>query len=145
MPLLEGARDLIRINLEKLQNGEKVALVVIGTLTELQLRIINDERKTYSHPPIEAAVVFVGNHAYRSRIVGDGYTIDDVIDQIESAMHHAAEVLKSSTMTAIQNPNPRADRYGNLVRDRAVFECSVRHPRPELFSVIPKGDCTKPK
>jgi hypothetical protein len=25
-----------------------------------------------------------------------------------------------------------------------VLECSARYPRPELFSVVPKGDANKP-
>jgi len=30
------------------------------------------------------------------------------------------------------------------VLDRAIFECTQRKPRAELFSVIPKGDTRKP-
>jgi hypothetical protein len=75
----------------------------------------------------------------------DGYIIDDVIDQIASGMESAAVALKTPTMTAMENPAPRADRYGNSVRDRIVFECSAQHPRPELYSVVPKGDRIKPK
>jgi hypothetical protein len=95
-------------------------------------------------PPIVEEVVFVGGHIYKSRIMGDGYTIEDVIDQIFSAMDCAAIVLDATHMTIMENPNPRLDRYGNLVRDRAIFECSTRHPLPELFSVVPKGDNIKP-
>ena len=47
-------------------------------------------------------------------------------------------------MTVMQNRCPRQDRYGNCtIRDLAVFECTARHPRPELYSVIPKGDLQK--
>jgi hypothetical protein len=145
MPLLSDARTRIRVNLEVLQHGGKVHLVVIGSLTAQQLAGINGMRKSHGHPPINAEVVFVGSHIYKSRIVGDGYSIDDVIDQIASGMDGAAVPLTSRKMTAMENPNLRTDRYGNSVRDRVVFECSVRHPRPELFSVIPKGDFTKPK
>jgi hypothetical protein len=136
---------LIRANLEDVQRGKRARLVVIGTLTKEQLDGINRQREGPNHPPIVAEVVFISHHAYKSRIAGDGYTIDDVIDQIVNGMDAAAVVLKSHKMTAMENPNPRADRYGNSVRDRVVFECSARHPRPELFSVVPKGDCTKPK
>lgn len=48
-------------------------------------------------------------------------------------------------MTAVENPVPRPDRYVNAVCDRAIFECSARHPRPELFSVVPRGDRLKAK
>jgi hypothetical protein len=47
-------------------------------------------------------------------------------------------------MSAIKNPTERADRYGNQVRDEAVFECSTKHPRAELFSVVARGDKIKP-
>jgi hypothetical protein len=145
MPLSIDARALIRSNLEELQNGERVRLVVVGALTEKQLSDINQEREPPNHPPIVAEIVFIGHHAYKSRVVGDGYTIDDVVDQIASGMDSTSVVIKTHRMTAMENPNLRADRYGNLVRDRVVFECSARHPRPELFSVVPKGDCIKPK
>ena len=87
----------------------------------------------------------MGQHIYNSRIVGDGYTIEDVPDQIASAMAADAVVLDTSPMTGLESPAPRTDRYGNQVRDRLVLECTARHPRPELFSVIPKGDRNKPK
>jgi hypothetical protein len=144
-PLSKWALALIRANLEELQKGNRVRLVAIGTLTDVQLEAINQERKTLAYPPIVAEVVFIGRHIYESRVVSNGYTIDDVIDQIASGMESAAVVLKTSTMTAIENPAPREDRYGNSVRDRIVFECSARYPRPELYSVMPKGDRIKPK
>ncbi len=89
--------------------------------------------------------VFIGRHVYESRIIRDGYSVDDVIDQIASAMSEAAAAITTATMTAIENPLSRRDLYGNTVRDRAIFECSARHPRPELFSVVPKGDHIRPK
>jgi hypothetical protein len=45
---------------------------------------------------------------------------------------------------ALQNPVSRVDRLGNTINDRAVFECMRKHPQPELYSVIPKGDRIKP-
>ncbi|MGA2268447.1 MAG: hypothetical protein ABSH44_08265 [Bryobacteraceae bacterium] len=145
MPLFNEAHALIRANLEELQKGNKVRLVAVGTLTDLQLDAINERRKVSGYPPIVAEVVFLGRHIYESRVVRDGYTSEDVIDQIASGMDAAAMVLKTHVMTAMENPNPRADRYGNSVRDRVIFECSARHPRPELYSVVPKGDFIKPK
>ena len=145
MPLSDNARALIRGNLEQLQTGNRVRLVVIGALTEAQLEAINGIRRVHGHPPIVAEVVFLGRHVQQSRIKRDGYSIDDVIDQIASAMEAASVVYQTTTMTAMENPTSRADRYGNLVRDRVIFECSARHPRPELFSVVPKGDHVKPK
>lgn len=94
--------------------------------------------------PIVGEVLFVGGHIHKRRIVDDGYSIEDVLDQISSAMESSSIVISSEYMTAMENPNPRADRYGNVVRDRAIFECSTRYPRPELFSITPKGDRNKP-
>jgi len=145
MPLSDEAPALIRANLKLLQTGNRVRLVVIGTLTEMQLDAINHERRAHGHPPIVAEVVFIGRHVYERRIVRDGYSIDDVIDQIASGMDTAAVTFQTATMTAIESRSPRADRYGNSVRDRIIFECSARYPRPELFSVVPKGDRIKPK
>jgi hypothetical protein len=88
--------------------------------------------------------VFIGKHTYDSRIQRDGYTIEDVVDQIASALDLTASVLPIAGMTAMENPVRRADRYGKMVRDRVVFECTTRYPRPELYSVMPKGDINKP-
>ncbi|MGO9127961.1 MAG: hypothetical protein ACLP6G_24110 [Terriglobales bacterium] len=74
----------------------------------------------------------------------DGYTIEDVIQQITSAMDEKAVVQVSSKMTLLKNETAREDGYGNWVTDKAIFECTSRHPRPELFSVIPAGDKTRP-
>jgi hypothetical protein len=140
MPLFAHARDLMRANLEKIHAGTRVVAVQIGTLTLRQLEDINNIRAEDGLPAIIAEVYFVGGHMYRSRATGDGYTIEDILDQISSAMDSTSVVIPSKKMTSMQNPNARADKYGNHVRDRAIFECSRKHPRPELYSVMPKGD-----
>ena len=145
MPLFSEAFALIRANLDELQKGKRPRVVSIGTLTGVQLDAINQERKSHGYSPMGGEVVFLGRHIYESRVVRDGYTIDEVIDQIANAMDPAAVVLKTHAMTAMENPYPRKDRCGNLVRDRIVFECSARHPKLELFTVVPKGDRIKPK
>jgi hypothetical protein len=145
MPLCEGTPALIRANLEQLQQGNRVRLVVIGILTKTQPAAINDNRRTHGYPAMIDEVVFIGRHVHQSRIERDGYSVDEVIDQIGSAMKAAAVVRQTPTMTVMENPASRADRYGNMVHDRAIFECSARHPRPELFSVVPKGDRIKAK
>jgi hypothetical protein len=145
MTLRAEAAALIRANLEQIAAGYKAGLVEIGVLTQEQLAEINKHRAAKGLIAISAEVVFIGKHIYQNRIAKDGYTIDDVIDQITNAMHSDSLVLDTSKMTAMENPHLRADRYGNRVRDRAIFECSARHPRPELFSVIPKGDLIKPQ
>jgi hypothetical protein len=144
MPLFENAADLIRTNLGRIRNRSHVHVVPIGTLTAVQLDAINRSRIAEGLTPIVEEVLFVGGHIYKSRIIGNGYTVEDVVDQISSAMDSASVVLVTDYMTAMQNPNARPDRYGSLVRDRAVFECSTRHPLPELLSVSPKGDAIQP-
>jgi hypothetical protein len=145
MPLFAGALALIRANLEDIQRGNRARLVAIGTLTAVQLEAINRQRSTGGYPPIVDEVVFIGSHIYNSRVGRDGYAIDDVLDQIASAMEAASVVRPDSAMTAMEIPVSREDRYGNRVLDRVVFECTARYPRPELYSVMPKGDRIKPK
>ncbi|HUP05371.1 MAG TPA: hypothetical protein VMU19_15340 [Bryobacteraceae bacterium] len=145
MPLYAGARELIRANLETIKQGKKAGLVAIGSLTDAQLESVNEVRNASGYPPLKAEVVFFGQHVYASRVLRDGYTIDDVIDQIASGMDDGAVFIRTPHMTALENSTPRADRYGNTVRDRIVLECSARYPRPELFSVVPKGDSNRPK
>jgi hypothetical protein len=137
---------LIRASLEAIQNGHKVKPVAIGELTNLQLEAINRHRisRNQSLPPIVAEVIFIGSHIDQSRVVRDGYSIADGIDQIVCAMSAESEIVGNLPMQTIENPEPRADRYGNQIHDRAVFECMSLHPRPELFSVVPKGDRIKP-
>jgi hypothetical protein len=146
MPLYPHAIDLIRANLDQISKGYKVKPVAIGTLTAEQLNAMNQHRKEHNPnlEPVVAEVLFFGSHIYQSRCVRDGYTLDDVIDQIVSAMDSASVLVGNLPMQAIENPNLRADRYGNQVHDRAVFECMSRHPRPELFSIMPKGDRNRP-
>jgi hypothetical protein len=143
MPLADNALVLIRASLEALSRKEKVGIITIGTLTENQFATLSKYRAKRGFPAVNNEIVFLGSHIYKRRIQEDGYTIDDVLDQIESAFAPTSAVI-NGTMSAIRNPNKRADRYGNQVRDEAVFECSARHPRPELFSIVPRGDNNKP-
>ena len=146
MPLFDGAHALVRANLERFHPNVKTRVqgVVIGALTDIQLDAINKNRKTEGLPFVIAEVLFIGWHIYKSRVIRDGYRIADVIDQIAGAMESVSVVLNSEHLTAMENPIPRADAYGNMVRDRALFECTGHHPRLELFSVVPKGDRIKP-
>jgi hypothetical protein len=142
MPLYLNAPVLIRANLEQLAHGRKVRPQPVGTLTARQLGSINLARQARFHPlpVVIAEVLFIGQHIYNSRLVRDGYTIEDVFDQIASAMAIGSIFVPTSKMAAIQNHERRLNRYGCYVQDMAIFECTARHPRPELFSVIPKGD-----
>ena len=93
MPLRTEAAALIRANLEQIEAGHKARLVEIGALTPKQLADINKHRAAQGLIPISAEVVFIGKHVYQSRIEKDGYTIDDVVDQISNAMHSDSLVL----------------------------------------------------
>jgi hypothetical protein len=98
MPLFDSAVALIRLQLEEIQKGNRVKAILIGTLTPTQLGIINAERNRESQPPITEEVIFLGKHLYQSRVAKDGYTIDDVIDQIISAMDQTSVVMASPKM-----------------------------------------------
>jgi hypothetical protein len=95
------------------------------------------------HELVSREIVFIGRHIFTSRDK-DGYTVEDMVVQIESALSSVSVVFANPKMTAMSNPQTRPDGYGNQVNDRAIFECTQRKPRAELFSVIPKGDDQKP-
>lgn len=142
MPLYTNALELIRSNLEQLRDGERPKFVAIGKLTDQQLLVINQKQEQAGMPTVQCnEILYMGRHHYNSRAIKDGYTIDDLLKQIESALSESSivennKVLKSITL--------RDDGYGNKVEDRAVFEMTAKRPKMELFSVIPKGDNNKP-
>lgn len=145
MPLYENAKYLIRANLEECERGGKVRAVLIGKFTQDQYETINAYRETFGLPRLESPeIVLIGSHLYRSRVIRDGYTIDDVMLQIECAVADDALVQPTAKMTATRSIKPRADGYGNNVLDEAVYELTQRKPRAELYSVVPKGDDIKP-
>lgn len=144
MPLFIGAEELVRLNLVCIAQGERPPVREIGALTHEQFIEINRVRVELGlHEVRENGVVFLGRHLFNSR-AADGYTIDDMVLQIASAMDAASAVMVNPGMTAIHNMTLRVDRLGNQIRDRAIFEATARKPRLELFSVIPKGDAVKP-
>jgi hypothetical protein len=148
MPLYENAVANIRANLEQIARGEKAQTITIGILTDAQMRAINQarqERKNHlgepdPFPPIEAEIVMIGRHLYNSRIVKDGYTIEAVIEQVVNALSERSRYIPTHRATLIQDPKGRTNSFGEFVRDEAVLECSAKYPRPELLSVIPKGE-----
>lgn len=144
VPLYDDAVERIRFNLTRIQAGEKAPLTEIGCLTDLQFEQINVSRaKLDLHLLEQNEIIIVGRHLYKSRSK-DGYTIDDMIDQIVSALSIKSVVDVSADWSRIDNPIPRPDRYGNSINDRGVFEMTSKKPRAELFSVIPRGDVSKP-
>jgi hypothetical protein len=144
MPLYPDANTQIITNLQAIAAGGRASLIAIGVFTEQQFADLNAVRRGLGLHEIESReIVFIGRHIYASRSK-DGYVIDDMVRQIESALSPDALVFANLKMTAMNNPQFRADGYGNRVFDRAIFECTQRKPRAELFSVIPKGDYQKP-
>lgn len=142
MPLYDNALEIIRTNLEQLKNGERPKFVAIGKLTDEQLATINQKQLENGLPVVQCnEILYMGKHHYNSRAVKDGYSIDDLVKQVESALAETSviennKVLKSTVL--------RDDGYGNMVQDWAVFEMTAKRPKMELFSVIPKGDDNKP-
>jgi hypothetical protein len=141
VPLLKNAKAVIIGNLKMCQAGAKrPPIVQIGVLTASQLKAINERRIEDEMPEVNAEILFIGGHVYKSRVVQQGYPIEEVADQIENALSESSIVIDTPYMTAMQNPNSRIDKEGNEIQDLAIFECSTRFPRIELTSVVPKGD-----
>src|SRR5690242_8649315 len=99
MPLYDNAESLIRRNLEEIAKGNKVQSVLIGTLSDKQLTEINEFRAQEDLPALSGEIFFIGRHVHRSRILQNGYTIEDVVDQIVSGMNSESAVLVSETRT----------------------------------------------
>ncbi len=145
MPLHPHSLELIRANLLLIAAGERASVVSIGRLTPVQHAEVNAHRAREGMPALqEPEILFLGRHLYNSRNK-DGYTIDDMIAQIVSALSEASEVVPTQKMTGLRNPVPRPDGYGNQVHDVAILELTARRPKAELFSVIPRGDTNKPR
>lgn len=148
MPLDPDAIDKIRANLELLERNERAPVISIGHLTKQQYMAINQHRASEGLPALQSdEVLYMGRHHFSSRSA-DGYHIGDLIAQIKSGMSSEAEFYKDPRKphsTALINPIPRTDGYGNQVSDLAILELTRRKPRAELFSVIPKNDTNKPQ
>lgn len=140
MPLFADGLKKIEQNLLRIAAGEKPKVVKIGVFTETQLTLINESRKGINLKPINGVILFVGRHLYTSRCVGDGYTIEEVIVQIESAFCEDS-IVNTDRGTALVSSKDRDDGKGHKnIRDEAIFECTQKHPNPELWSIIPRND-----
>ena len=137
------ADKLILANLREIEKGNRPKTISVGSITEAQLAELNAIRAEHELPEIEGReVVFIGRHIYQRRVVEQGYSIEDVVTQICTAM---ADSSRANSATSIQSAQPRADGYGNQVLDRVVFECTAKKPRLELYSVVPGGDKISPR
>ncbi|WP_204526586.1 hypothetical protein [Cronobacter sakazakii] len=144
VPLYDNAKPTLRAHIEAIQRGEKVPVIVIGELTEEQFNEIRKMQLEKELPLLESKeILYLGKHNYNSR-TKDGYCIEDIILQIESALSPDS-IVNATRGTILENPHPRIDGYGNAVNDRAVLEMTSRRPKTELFSVMPKGDLIKPQ
>lgn len=140
MPIDENKKAAIREQLQRIANGEKPPPIDIGSLTEIQFSDINMHRSALGLPTLESAVVvYSGRHHYSSRLK-DGYNIDDMISQLESGLSAQSVVVVGKHMTALQNKTGRVDAYNITVKDQVILELTVRKPKSEAFSAIPKGD-----
>jgi type IV secretory pathway VirJ component len=140
MPLYNNSIDLVRLNLTLIARGERPKVVSIGYLTDEQHIGINEIRKKEQKPLlVEPIILFMGKHLYNSRIV-DGYTVEDMVLMVESALSANSIAHSHHKMTGIMNHNLRSDNYGNKIHDLGIFELYAKRPKAELFSVIPKGD-----
>ena len=144
MPLYDGMEARLREHLERVANGDRVPMIVIGCFTDVQFAAINTGRAALDlHLLEQNEIVFIGRHLHTSRSK-DGYHLDDIVRQILSALSDDALAHIDAIVSYTQNPNARDDGYGNQVHDRAVFEMTAKKPRAELYSVMPKGDKLKP-
>jgi hypothetical protein len=117
----------------------------IGFFTPQQITRINEARLSMGFPALRPEILFHGSHLFKSRCVKDSYSIDQVLEQIQSAFSDASLVDPSRPSVVLRNPNTRMDHNGVMVNDEAVFECSGRQPYADLYSVVPVGDGLKEK
>jgi hypothetical protein len=140
MPLYADGLRKIRRNLFQIQDGVRLKVQKVGFFTAEQLTLINEARASIGLSGLCPEIVFHGRHLYNSRCVEIGYTIDQVLEQIQSAFSDASVLDFSSPSTVIRNPNKRMDHDGIPVNDEVVFECTGRHPNADLYSAVPRGD-----
>lgn len=143
MPLHPNGENRIRRNLQQVRDGKRPQQATIGFLTNEQLNSINNYRIANRLPEICAEVVFHGRHLYNSRCLRDGYSIEEIILQIKRALDPTSVFRRVRSWTVLSNPTPRIDKDQNVIHDEIVLECTSRAPKPELFSVIPRGDGRK--
>jgi hypothetical protein len=140
MPLYADGLKKIRRNLLQVQGGQKPWVAEIGYFTPNQIAQINEARTAMGFPALRPEIPFHGSHLFNSRCIKDGYTIEQVLEQIQSALSETSLVDPSRPSVVLRSPNKRADHNGIQVNDEAVFECSGRHPYADLYSVVPVGD-----
>ena len=77
-------------------------------------------------------------HIMNQRMVQDGYSSKDILEQIKSATSKKSIVfIDSQNRVNLMNPNVRRDGYGNTVNDVMGFS---RRNKPTIQTVFPMGD-----
>lgn len=146
MPLHADGKARILVQLQRLSRGEVVGVVEVGFLTNEQFAALCRMKADLGHPiPESPALVYKGKHHYESRVVKDGYAIEDLVAQIDWALAEDSVIEIERHLTAVVSQHVRDDGYGNKVKDRVILELMARKPRGEVFSAIPKGDRGGPK
>ncbi|WP_103035311.1 hypothetical protein [Castellaniella caeni] len=143
-PVRPGAVNELRGLLEALQRGERAKPVDVGVLTPQQFQQLNAMRQANGQPELATPnLIYKGRHHLESRSK-DGYSIDELLKQIESGLSADSIVTQTRRNPVLVNPNVRMNESGSLVNDTAVINGQM-DGRGELFSVIPKGDRPKKK
>jgi hypothetical protein len=109
LPLFADGLKKIHNNLLQVQVGEKPKRARVGTFTEGQLIEINAIRASLKFEPLLSLFLFSGRHLYMSRCVDNGYSIEEVLVQVESALSGLSIVKMSGPAAVLHNPQKRAD------------------------------------
>ncbi|MBS7064507.1 hypothetical protein [Haemophilus parainfluenzae] len=143
--LIKDVDSRIRENLNLIDRGKRVNIITIGYFTDVQFSEINKYRIENDLPELLSnEIVYMGRHHYNSRVIKDGYSIDDLIEQIKNSLNKDSVVVFNKKGSCLKSAHTRDDGYGNTVTDFAVFEFTARKPKAELYCVVPKGDIKKP-
>lgn len=141
MPLFADGLKKIRRSMEMAATGQRSRYQKVGVLTPDQLTAINEVRTSEGHPALEAVIVCNGKHLYDSRCVKDGYSIDEVIAQIDTAFRLVKnDCGRRGWATVLRSDEQPANEGGYRITYEIVFECTSTHPNAGIFSVIPRGD-----
>jgi hypothetical protein len=145
MPIDLDRIDAICEHLERVKRGERVKPLDVGQLTASQFAAINAGRSLQGLPTlVSAAIVYVGRHHFERRFHGDGYTILDMVAQLQGGLASTSVVDVGPRRTLLRSTVDRHDGYGNVVRDEVVLELMQYKPKAEVYNAIPKGDKNRP-
>jgi hypothetical protein len=93
----------LRQHLQRLARGDKVPMILIARFTDVQFAAINAGRVALDlHLLEQNEIVFIGRHLHTSR-ARDGYHIDDIVRQIESALCEEAVAEIQTHVSCMQN------------------------------------------